>query len=138
MSEKKVTLSILTYYDERLKEWVLEQIGEGGYAEAGTLVLRGTIATYEELPTADNKVGDIYLVGPAEDGTYGEYIWTEANAWEFLGSASKEADLEAVVTKAELYAGQDNAGTPENPAEDSILGQIQAELDGLSNWGTIA
>lgn len=129
MSDKKVTLSILTYYDERLKEWVLEQIGE---SSASVFNLKGTVATIENLPTADNKVGDVYLVGPLEDGSYDEYVWLESK-WEFLGTTQQKINEEEIVSNAELYAGEDGLGTPDNPAEGTVLAQLKAEIEESSD-----
>ena len=105
MSEKKVTLSILTYYDERLKEWVLEQIGENGNS-TNIFNLKGTVSTIEDLPLTDNKVGDVYLVGPRDDNSYDEYLWTES-AWEFLGTTANKIDETEVTLNTELYEGPD-------------------------------
>lgn len=131
MSEKKVTLSILTYYDERLKEWVLEQIGENGNS-TNIFNLKGTVLTIDELPLTDNKVGDVYLVGPKEDNSYDEYFWTE-NAWEFLGTTAKDIDETEITLNNELYAGSDGLGTPSNPAEGTVLAQLKKEIESSSD-----
>lgn len=129
MSEKKVTLSILTYYDERLKEWVLEQIGE---SSTSVFNLKGTVATKEELPTTDNKVGDVYLIGPLDDGSYDEYVWLESG-WEFLGTTQQKINEDEIVSNAELYAGEDGLGTPDSPAEGTVLAQLKAEIEESSD-----
>ncbi len=131
MSEKKVTLSILTYYDERLKEWVLEQIGENGNS-TNIFNLKGTVSTIEDLPLTDNKVGDVYLVGPRDDNSYDEYLWTES-AWEFLGTTANKIDETEVTLNTELYEGPDGLGTPSNPAEGTVLAQLKEEIESSSD-----
>lgn len=48
---------------------------------SAALVFKGTKATVANLPTSGNKVGDVWYV--TEDD--GEYVWTDANAWEAFG-----------------------------------------------------
>lgn len=49
---------------------------------SAALVFKGTKATKSNLPTTDNKVGDVWHV-TADDY---EYVWTDANVWEELGA----------------------------------------------------
>ena len=35
--------------------------------------LKGNVSSISELPSSGNEPGDIYLVGPAQDGSYDEY-----------------------------------------------------------------
>lgn len=129
MSEKKVTLSILTYYDERLKEWVLEQIGE---SNTNVFNLKGIVSTIDELPIENNKTGDVYLVGPIEDGSYNEYVWLESN-WEFLGTTEQHIDETEITLNTDLFAGPDGLGTPENPAEGTVLAQLKEGIEQSSD-----
>lgn len=41
--------------------------------------------------------------------------------------------LNTMVTNAKLYAGEDETGTPENPAEGTILAALKAELEESSD-----
>lgn len=129
MSEKKVTLSILTYYDERLKEWVLEQIGE---SNTNVFNLKGIVSTIDELPIENNKTGDVYLVGPIEDGTYNEYVWLESD-WEFLGTTEQRIDETEITLNIDLFAGPDGLGTPKNPAEGTVLAQLKEGIEQSSD-----
>lgn len=123
MSEKKVTLSILAYYDERMKEWVLEQIGENA---VGTFSFAGVVASDADLSQEGNQIGDVYLVGPQDDGSYAEYVWLEANgegtgAWEPIGLNSANG---GDITREELYAGPNGDHTPGDPFPGTILDQL--------------
>lgn len=46
---------------------------------------RGSKPRYEELPTTDNQIGDVWNVGSTLDGP--NYVWT-GEAWDLLGHAS--------------------------------------------------
>lgn len=49
---------------------------------SAALVFKGTKAVISDLPTADNKIGDVWYV--TEDDC--EYVWTEASQWEAFGN----------------------------------------------------
>ena len=46
---------------------------------------RGSKPRYEDLPTTDNQIGDVWNVGSTLDGP--NYVWT-GEAWDLLGHAS--------------------------------------------------
>lgn len=80
--------------------------------------LKGNVDSVESLPSTGNHPGDIYLVGPNQDGSYDEYYWTSNNEWEVMGTTE---NLDGVITETTLYKGEDGTGTVEEPAEDTIL-----------------
>lgn len=82
--------------------------------------LKGNVASINELPLEGNKPGDIYLVGPNQDGSYDEYYWTTNNIWETMGSTGSGVVMDSITART-LYAGEDNTGTIEDPAEDTIM-----------------
>lgn len=47
---------------------------------------KGTVPTYDDLPTTGNKVGDVWLV--EESGI--EYVWVNPGRWEALGGTGAE------------------------------------------------
>lgn len=63
------------------------------------LVFKGVVATKEELPLFGNKKGDVYFVGPNEDGESEEYVWKSDSStgtltdWEMFGTTQHEVDL---------------------------------------------
>lgn len=54
---------------------------------SAALVFKGTKAAVSNLPSTDNKVGDVWYV-TADDC---EYVWTDANAWEAFGNVHDAA-----------------------------------------------
>ena len=88
--------------------------------------LKGNVSSTSGLPSSGNNPGDIYLVGPAQDGSYDEYYWTSEGAWEVMGST--KAGFDGVITENDLYKGEDSTGTIENPAEGTIL-DIVKDMD---------
>lgn len=62
--------------------------------------LKGTVNSYEELPTANNEIGDMYIVA-TDDLNYPEYVWTEKGNWEYLGQ-TVNIDLSNYYTKEEV------------------------------------
>lgn len=63
---------------------------------SAALVFKGTKDTFSELPTEGNKTGDVWLVLEDIDAegnryTNKEFVWTEAGAWEMLGSVHDAA-----------------------------------------------
>ena len=56
----------------------------------------GSVATYDDLPTVDNQVGDVYNVLD----TGANYAWTAAGTWdEFGGGAAKWGSIEGDITQ---------------------------------------
>lgn len=98
-----------------------------GISIMGTVfILKGTVSSYEDLPLIDNKNGDMYLVGPKKDGSYDEFYWSSNERWEAMGSTG--IDYGGYVTTESLYAGENDLGTPENPAEGTILAKLNDDL----------
>ena len=88
--------------------------------------LQGTLPSESDLPMSGNESGDIYLVGPKADGSYDEFFWTGANKWEKMGTTGIDAG--GYITAKTLYLGEDGSGTIENPASDTILAIVNAEI----------
>ena len=84
--------------------------------------LKGNVASTSQLPSTGNKAGDIYLVGPNQQGSYDEYYWTSNGDWEIMGSTGPNYD--DIITEETMYKGQDGTGTIEDPAEDTILYEV--------------
>lgn len=60
-----------------------------------------------------------------EDGSFDEYYWRDPGVWEFMGSTA--ANIDEYITKNSLYAGENETGTPENPAEGTILAIVNSQ-----------
>lgn len=95
--------------------------------------LKGNVDSVQSLPSTGNKAGDIYLVGPHQDGSYDEYYWTSNNNWEIMGSTGPGFD--GVITEETMYKGEDGTGTIENPAEGTILDVVNSKVLKTETWG---
>lgn len=80
------------------------------------ITLRGVVAAYADLPTADVAVGDLYLVGTDTDVEYSEYVCTAddpAIKWERLGTVgavdiSGKANVDDVETWSDGFQFEQN------------------------------
>lgn len=126
--EKLVTLPILTYYDTKVKTWAKSLVDTSISSLGDIFTIKGTLANKSDLPTEGNKVGYVYLVGPLTNNGYEEYLWIDSNEWVLIGNTSSVDPSVDGITKAELYAGNDNTGTPENPAEGTILYSVVTKV----------
>lgn len=84
---------------------------------SNVLVLKGTVNSLEELPT-DAEVGWLYMV--AGDGEYLEYVYTDAGAWECVGTS--KIDLSAYALKTEVEA----EATARTEADSALQTKIDA------------
>lgn len=123
MAEKFVTLSTLQYYDGKLKAWVGTELDEAIAGLGNVFTLKGSKTTIGELPTTDNKQGDIYIVGTS--APFDEYYW-DGTQWELMGTTA--TDISGVVTKEALYEGADGTGTVVAPADGSIIKSIYDKI----------
>lgn len=127
--DKKVTLPILEYYDSRIKEWTMALIDKSLDDLGGIFTLQGTVSSVEELnalPVELLSAGDVYLIGPLADNSYDEYVWTNEAAWEFLGTT--KTDTSGLQDIQGLYSGVDGTGTPDDPAEGTVLYELETAL----------
>ena len=80
-----------------------QAINDAIAALGNLMTVKGVVATKDELPAENNKVGDVYFVG--EDGdtgdSYAEYVWTEAGKWEYIGQI-QTTDLSDYYKKSEV------------------------------------
>lgn len=66
--------------------------------------LMGNVATIQDLPQNPND-GDLYLVGPQQDGNYEEYYWIASqNKWELMGTTA--IDLTGYVMNTDYATDQ--------------------------------
>lgn len=127
---KLLNLSMLQYYDGKLKAYVATQIDTKIGAVGNIFTLKGTKASIDEINAlTDMKTGDIWLVpnGTASD----EYFYTGAK-WELMGTTA--TDISGCVTTKDLYAGAEGTGTTAAPAEGTILANLLAKIaDGVTD-----
>lgn len=109
MVDKKITLSNLKYYNEKLKDYISKQL-------SNKITLRGAVETKAELPQENNSYGDVYLCG----STFEMYIWL-GESWNYIGSTSTGEGVQ----ETDLFAGESGEGTPSNPAEGTMFAQLK-------------
>lgn len=98
-------------------------------AIVGIFTIKGRVNTVNDLPTSDNKQGDVYLVGLSDAKEFAEYYWT-GTFWDYMGTTT-QVDLSNYYTKSEMdtalegksdtdhthnYAGSTTAGGSANSA----------------------
>lgn len=70
----------------------LPYITDGAIGSLGDFLrVKGTVASFSQLPTTGNKVGDVYFVGDSSttgSDKFEEYVWTSGGTWEFIGKIS--------------------------------------------------
>ena len=104
------------------------------------MTVKGVVATKDELPAADNKVGDIYFVGTDGDtgDSYAEYVWTEAGKWEYIGQIQttdlseyyKKSDIDTFLgNKVDVEAGK-------GLSANDFTNELKAKLDGIEEGAT--
>lgn len=73
---------------------------------------KGSVQTYEDLPTENNQVGDVYDVVEAHDnypaGT--NYVWTDENAWDALGGSIDTSNLVDLSSDQTISGNKDFTG----------------------------
>ena len=91
------TLTVATGDDATVENAISYAISQ---AVASVYVLKGTKATYSELPSTDNSVGDVWNVTAANGNTPAgtNYVWT-GTEWDALGGT---IDLSNYVTSSDL------------------------------------
>ena len=79
---------------------------------------KGSVQTYQDLPTTNNQVGDVYNVIEAyEDYPAGtNFVWTDTSTWDALGGeisviqGVSQEDFDALVNnKTQIQARDDNS-----------------------------
>ena len=80
-----------------------QAINDAVAALGNLMTVKGVVATKDELPAEDNKVGNVYFVGADGDtgDSYAEYVWTEAGKWEYIGQI-QTTDLSDYYKKSEI------------------------------------
>ena len=125
-------------------EEVNNAISEAISALGNLMTVKGIVEDTTKLPTTDNKVGDVYLVGTQGETTdsFSEYIWTENNKWEFMGRVATEVNLDAYATKVwvteQLTGLNDAKHTHTNKdildaTTASFTTELETKLNGLKN-----
>lgn len=84
--------------------------------------IKGIKATYAELPTTDNKIGDVWFVGTADNtgDSFEEYIWTTNSKWEYLGKRQVETDLSGYTTTTTFNAHANNKSNPHGVTKEQV------------------
>lgn len=125
-------------------EEVNNAISDAISALGNLMTVKGIVEDTTKLPTTDNKIGDVYLVGVQGETTdsFSEYIWTENNKWEFMGRVATEVNLDAYATKVwvteQLTGLNDAKHTHTNKdildaTTASFTTELETKLNGLKN-----
>lgn len=105
---------------------------------------KGSVATYAELPTEGNTVGDVWNVSAADEEhgiKAGDNVAWTGSAWDALSGA---VDLTPFATKAELSAGLSGKADSSHthamgditglPASGGTAGQVLTKTDTGTEW----
>ena len=117
-----------------------QAINDAIAALGNLMTVKGVVATKDELPAADNKVGDVYFVGTDGDtgDSYAEYVWTEAGKWEYIGQIQatdlseyyKKSDIDTFLgNKVDVEAGK-------GLSANDFTNELKAKLDGIADGAT--
>lgn len=117
-----------------------QAINDAIVALGNLMTVKGVVATKDELPAADNKVGDVYFVGTGGDtgDSYAEYVWTEAGKWEYIGQIQatdlseyyKKSDIDTFLgNKVDVEAGK-------GLSANDFTNELKAKLDGIAEGAT--
>lgn len=117
-----------------------QAINDAIAALGNLMTVKGVVATKDELPAADNKVGDIYFVGIDGDtgDSYAEYVWIEAGKWEYIGQIQttdlseyyKKSDIDTFLgNKVDVEAGK-------GLSANDFTNELKAKLDGIAEGAT--
>lgn len=117
-----------------------QAINDAIAALGNLMTVKGAVATKDELPAADNKVGDIYFVGTDGDtgDSYAEYVWTEAGKWEYIGQI-QTTDLSEYYKKSEIDTFLGNKVDVEvgkGLSANNFTNELKAKLDGIAEGAT--
>ena len=115
---------------------VTQAINDAIAALGNLMTVKGVVATKDELPVEDNKVGDVYFVGADGDtgDSYAEYVWTEAGKWEYIGQI-QTTDLSEYYKKSEVNTLLDNKVDVEagkGLSANDFTNELKAKLDGIA------
>lgn len=103
------------------------------------MVARGSVKTYEELPTEGNRPGDVYNIISGDDergilpGT--NVVWKDGGGWDALGGF---VDTSSFAVKADAATDHNHDGTYAKVVHShdiSAVNSLQESLDGKSNTG---
>lgn len=119
---------------------VTQAINDAIAALGNLMTVKGVVATKDELPAEDNKVGDVYFVGADGDtgDSYAEYVWTEAGKWEYIGQI-QTTDLGDYYKKSEVNTLLDNKVNVEagkGLSANDFTNELKAKLDGIAEGAT--
>lgn len=98
---------------------------------AAALDYKGTKDTYEDLPSEDNKKGDVWNVAAAHGSTPAgtNYAW-DGTQWDPLGGT---VDLSGYYTKSQVDSAISTAKSELEAADTALEGQITTVTNQLTN-----
>ena len=117
-----------------------QAINDAVAALGNLMTVKGVVATKDELPAEDNKVGNVYFVGADGDtgDSYAEYVWTEAGKWEYIGQI-QTTDLSDYYKKSEIDTFLGNKVDVEagkGLSANDFTNELKAKLDGIAEGAT--
>ena len=119
---------------------VTQAINDAIAALGNLMTVKGVVATKDELPAEDNKVGDVYFVGADGDtgDSYAEYVWTEAGKWEYIGQI-QTTDLGDYYKKSEIdtfLGNKVNVEAGKGLSANDFTNELKTKLDGIAEGAT--
>lgn len=117
-----------------------QAINDAIAALGNLMTVKGVVATKDELPAENNKVGNVYFVGADGDtgDSYAEYIWTEAGKWEYIGQI-QTTDLSEYYKKSEIdkfLGNKVDVEAGKTLTSNDFTNELKAKLDGIAEGAT--
>jgi hypothetical protein len=107
--------------------------------------VKGRVDSVDALPNADNKSGDVYLVGAEDADNFAEYYWT-GTLWDFMGQTTT-VDLSNYYTKDATYnktevdnllAAKVDKVEGKGLSTEDFTTELKEKLEGLENYDDTA
>ena len=101
--------------------------------ELSVMNIKGTVATFDALPSTNVHTGDLYLVGTADatDDSFKEYVYT-SQGWEYLGKHQVEQNVATgaeagIVQLSDATNGTETAATGGKAATPKAVSDAKNE-----------
>lgn len=127
-----ITTALTDYYTKTETDTAISD----AISSLGTLFrFKGRVDSVEQLPTSDNKQGDVYLVGAEDASEFAEYYWT-GTLFDYMGKTTS-VDLTNYYKKSEVDAFlNDKVDKVEGKglSTEDFTTDLKTKLEGLENY----